>query len=131
MTEDQAQFTGTVKRTFAHSRGTALELTVQSPKQKYPTYLTVWADLDVQMGDRVTVAGYYSDKIDSYQAPSGVKTTIRRSLNDVRLIERHDADAPPATNAPAEETPPEDPWGSEPPAQWDVAPIPGQEDTPW
>lgn len=128
MTDDHAQFTGTVKRTFAHRGGTALELTVQSPKQKYPTYLTVWADLDVQMGDRITVAGVYSDKIDSYQAPSGVKTTIRRSLNDVRLIERHDA----ATPAPAaEDTPPEDPWGSEPPAQWDVAPIPGQEDTPW
>jgi len=86
----------------------------------------VWADLDVQMGDRVTVAGQYSDKIDTYQAPSGVKTTIRRSLNDVRLIERHDVATPVA-----EDTPPEDPWGSEPPAQWDVAPIPGQENTPW
>ncbi|WP_405375931.1 MULTISPECIES: hypothetical protein [unclassified Microbacterium] len=125
MTEDKTEFTGTVKRTFAHRGGTAAVLHVLNPKAKYPSEVTVWADLDVTMGDRVTVAGNYSDKIDSYQSPAGLKPIIRRSLNEVRLIARHD----PPTAEPTDETPPDDAYGPEP--TWDVAPIPGQDGAAW
>lgn len=105
---DIVQITGTVKRRFQSRTGPAVALTVQSGK-KLSLEVSVWADLDVAEGDRVTVEGSYSDRVDSYDSPSGRKLTVRRNLNDVHLVERHEV--PPQDAAPFDPTqePPE--WG--------------------
>ena len=125
-TTDAIQVTGTVKRTFGYKGGTGVALEVQNPKSRYPDEFTIWSELDVAQGDRITVRGQYSDKIDSYQAPSGPKTIIRRSLNDAILVARHDA-APAEASPPPADEPPYDP-SYEP--TWNTANIPG-EDTPF
>lgn len=111
--------TGTVGRTFGTRNGDAFEIEVAG-RGEHPDKWTVWATMPVTKGDRVTVKGHLTARLGSYQAPSGTKYKVERSVNGAELVNHQ-----PITV--------EDPWTppDEPPTDaWTTAPIPG-EDAPF
>lgn len=90
---------GTVGRSFTHKNGTAFEVLVQSPKSQYPDKWTVWADLPVTEGDRVTVKGFLSASAETFEKDGVTKAASRRSVNSPHL-EAHEASAPVESDEP-------------------------------
>lgn len=101
---------GTVGRRFTTRNGDAFEVLVQSPKSQYPDKWTVWADLPVGEGDRVTVKGFLSATAETFEKDGVTKAASRRSVNNAQL-EAHESTAPVQA---------EEPWG----APFDTAETP-------
>jgi len=91
---------GTVGRSFQHKNGRAFELEVKDPKQQYGDKWTVWADLPVAEGDRVSVKGWLGISKGNYTKDGEQKTAIRRSVNSAELA-AHEPNATPAATPPA------------------------------
>ena len=91
---------GTVTRSFDTKNGKAFEVEVKAPNQQYGDKWTVWGDLDVAEGARVTVKGWLSAKAETYEKDGVTKAACRRAVNKP-VLEKHE----PATQPAAEE-----PW---------------------
>lgn len=82
---------GTVGKTFTHSRGSAFELEVQG-KGQYPDRWTVWADMPVASGDRLAVKGHLTARLGSYEKDGEKRHKVERSVNGAELVTHEPAD---------------------------------------
>jgi hypothetical protein len=83
-----SQVSGTVGRI----RDTNFTIEVQSPKAKYPDYVTVWGpDIQVTAGDRISVKGWLSWKKNTV----GDKVYVDVSVNKPEVVEHEKTSASP------------------------------------
>ena len=89
---------GTVTRSFDTKNGKAYEVEVKAPNQQYGDKWTIWADLAVPEGTRVTVKGWLSAKAETYEKDGVTKAACRRAVNKAQL-EKHELAAAPVQDA--------------------------------
>ena len=89
---------GTVTRSFDTKNGKAFEVEVKAPNQQYGDKWTIWGDLAVPEGTRVTVKGWLSAKAETYEKNGETKAACRRAVNKP-VLEKHEP-AQPAVEEP-------------------------------
>lgn len=99
---------GTVGRAFSTKNGRAFELNVKDAKQQYPDKWTIWGDLPVVEGDRVSVKGWLGISRETYEKDGETKVAIRRAVNMPVMAAHEPQGAASATVA--------DQWATTPPA---------------
>jgi len=91
---------GTVARVFPTRNGDAYEVEVKGrEEQKYADKWTVWGNLNVPVGTRVTVKGWLEARAENFEGRDGtVKAAAKRSVNKPELVAQEAGAAPaPAT----------------------------------
>lgn len=72
---------GTAGRSFKTKNGRAFEMEVKDPKAQYGDKWTIWGDLPVNEGDRVTVKGWISIQRETYEKDGEQKVAVKRAVN--------------------------------------------------
>jgi hypothetical protein len=99
---------GTVGRAFNHAKGRAFEMEVKDDRQQYGDKWTIWGDLNVSEGDRVSVKGWLSISRETYEKDGQTKVAIKRAVNNPEIA-AHEARA----GAPArQEAGQAEPWAN-------------------
>jgi hypothetical protein len=106
---------GTVGRAFNYSKGRAFEMEVKDPKQQYGDKWTIWGDLPVSEGDRVSVKGWLSISRETYEKDGETKVAIKRAVNNPEVAAHEAAQGAPARRE-APQASADDPWAATPQA---------------
>ena len=84
---------GTAGRSFTTKNGRAFEVGVKDDRQQYADIWTIWGDLPVVEGERLTVKGWLSVTRDKYEKDGETRVSIKRAVNNPELV-THESQQP-------------------------------------